>query len=353
VLAWLASFGIVPIPGPSRPETVQDDLGFRSVQLDEGDLASLDAAFPAIGRTRTPRARRKPSHSEREVVIVMGSPGSGKSTYAEHLRSAGAIRLNRDLRGKTVDGLLGELDQALGSGARTVVLDNTYPTRAARNGVIETAWHHGVPVRCVWRTTPDGTCEVNAVRRILEWLGRLPEPDELDRHGGPPALLAPRALHRYREQLEPPREDEGFVAVETVPFVVRHDPHAVRAALLFDPAALGVAAGVLRSARAEGQLLLCLGWAPAAPGGTEQELRDRARAGELELDGVALCRHPAGPPRCWCRKPLPGLAVQLLREHGVAIEKSRMLGLSPADRTLAAKLGIPVVEVKGGGGDTA
>jgi len=351
VLAWLASLGVEPIPGPSRPATVRDALGFRPVTLDDEDRRSMDAAFP-IGSLRVPRAQRRPPPSEREVMIVMGSPGSGKSTYAERLRASGAVRLNRDARGGTVDGLLAPLGRALADGARTVVLDNTYATRAARNGVIETAWAHRVSVRCVWMTTPDGTCEVNSVLRILDLLGRLPEPDELDRSGGPAALLAPRVLHRYREQLEPPRLDEGFVAVDAVPWAP-HEPDDRRrpTALLLDRSVLDTAPAALREARAGGRSLWCIGWTPGAAHGEEDRIRERARELDVVLDEVALCRHPAGPPRCWCRKPLPGLAVLLASRHGAPIANLQIVATSPADRTLAAKLGIEAVVVPSRGRD--
>ena len=55
----------------------------------------------------------------------------------------GWARLNRDARGGTLEDLLPALDALLAAGAERVVLDNTYPSRAARNAVIETAWAHG------------------------------------------------------------------------------------------------------------------------------------------------------------------------------------------------------------------
>lgn len=59
----------------------------------------------------------------------------------------------------------------------------------------------------------------------------------------------------------------------------------------------------------------------------------------------ALCPHPAGPPSCWCRPPLPGLPLAFARAHGVAPARARLLGVSPAHRTLAATLGAGFVPV--------
>jgi histidinol phosphatase-like enzyme len=53
----------------------------------------------------------------------------------------------------------------------------------------------------------------------------------------------------------------------------------------------------------------------------------------------ALCPHPAGPPTCWCRPPLPGLPLAFARAQGVDPSGSLLVGTGPAHRTLAATLG--------------
>jgi D-glycero-D-manno-heptose 1,7-bisphosphate phosphatase len=53
----------------------------------------------------------------------------------------------------------------------------------------------------------------------------------------------------------------------------------------------------------------------------------------------ALCPHPAGPPSCWCRPPLPGLPLAFAREHDVDPARSILIGAGPAHRTLATTLG--------------
>jgi hypothetical protein len=93
------------------------------------------------------------------------------------------------------------------------VLDNTYPTRAQRADVLAAARRHGAAVRCVWLDTSLEDAQVNAAARAYARLGRQPEPAELIR-GRDPVLLPPAALFRWRRELEPPGDDEGFVAIE-------------------------------------------------------------------------------------------------------------------------------------------
>jgi len=43
---------------------------------------------------------------------------------------------------------------------------------------------------------------------------------------------------------------------------------------------------------------------------------------------------------CWCRKPLPGLALALARAHGFDLSRSTHVGRGPADRGFAARTGM-------------
>ncbi len=47
-----------------------------------------------------------------------------------------------------------------------------------------------------------------------------------------------------------------------------------------------------------------------------------------------------GPARCWCRKPLPGLGVELIARHRLDPASSIYVGRDAADRTFAASLGV-------------
>ena len=149
----------------------------------------------------------------------MGIPGAGKSRVADEYVSRGYLRLNRDERGGSLRELAGALDEELSSGARRVVLDNTYLTRAARSYVIDVASRQGIPARCIWLDTPLAQAQVNLVERLLDRFGSLPSPEELRavarREQG---VHAPTSQMRTVRELEPPMADEGFAGVEHVPF---------------------------------------------------------------------------------------------------------------------------------------
>jgi len=365
-LAWLLDLDpcVVPIPGATRITTARAIGRTRDIVLTDRDRAALDERFPAGRMLRVPRSVRMPGPSATgEVVLVMGSPAAGKSTLATEYVARGYDRLNRDARGGRLSDLVRDLAAALSAGRRRFVLDNTYPSRAARNEVIECAWRFGVPVRCVWLGTPLAEAQVNAVNRLLEAHGALPTPDELRaRAKSDHRFLGPDALFRYERQLEPPSLDEGFTAIERPGFERRVHPGRVGRAILLEldeVVSTGVESSeivlvpgrheVLARRIAEGWRLLAIAWRPQLARGETTRVAVEAgleRARELltlPID-VAYCPHDAGPPICWCRKPLPGLALELFARHGIDAAASIVVGRAPADRTLADRLGATYVD---------
>jgi aryl-alcohol dehydrogenase-like predicted oxidoreductase/predicted kinase len=332
-LAWLLrlSPAIVAIPGATRPETARSAARAASLLLGERAAAALDREFD---RPETPK--RAAAREDGEVVVVMGIPGAGKTRIAQEYVGRGYLRLNRDERGGSLRELAAALDEALASGTRRVVLDNTYLTRASRSYVIEAANRHGVAARCVWLETPLAQAQVNLVQRILDRVGALPTPEELRALTREAGIHAPTSQMRTVRELEPPSADEGFAAVESIPFV---------------RATTGGHAGVFVAAGARWEDAPVEPGAPALlfewkPNGKVEDLAAEAARLAAHVSGpveTAICPHPGGPPTCWCRPPLPGLPLAFARVHGVDPSRSLLVGTGPAHRTLANTLGAQFV----------
>jgi diketogulonate reductase-like aldo/keto reductase len=348
-LAWILALSpiVVAIPGARRAETARSVAKAATLTLGARERAALDAAF-AAPRARRPTVARRPGA---EVVVVMGIPGAGKSRLAQEHVERGYVRLNRDERGGTLRGVAAALDEELSRGTRRLVLDNTYLTRASRHDVLGIAARHGATARCVWLDTPLAQAQVNLVERLLDRLGVLPEPEELKRLARrEPGLLAPTSQMRALRELEPPTDDEGFAAVDVVPFDRSPAPERTAAAVFVGAAALHATGWREAVERADpGAPHLVFDWLPA---GTAGDLADAAAA--LADDAAspvatAACTHPGGPPTCWCRPPLPGLPLAFARAHAADPSRSFLIGVSSAHRTLAATLGARYVPADGGG----
>jgi hypothetical protein len=158
-------------------------------------------------------------------------------------------------------------------------------------------------------------------------------------------VLAPMSQMRAARELEPPSADEGFAAVEQMPFA--RAPGKGRAGVFVAAAAL-LSPG-WEHALSEGDLAaphLVFDWNPE--GNATALAAGVARLPALVTEPVegALCPHAAGPPTCWCRPPLPGLPLAFARAHGVDVSQSVLIGVGPAHRTLATTLGARYVPVE-------
>jgi aryl-alcohol dehydrogenase-like predicted oxidoreductase/histidinol phosphatase-like enzyme len=369
-LAWIADLSpaLLPLPGATRLETARSIVRAQQLQLSDADRELLDARFQAAPLVRRAADARSPAATPTdagELILLMGLPGAGKSTFAKRLVDAGYARLNRDDRGGTLKKLLPALDRQLSAGHSKIVLDNTYVTRKSRAAVILAAAKHRLGVCCTWLDTSLDDAQVNAVERMIATHGRLLEPDEIRRAGKrDPNTFAPGAQFRALRELEPPDPSEGFSRIHAMGFVRARDHSFVNRAVIIwcdgvlwrsrsgervpvDDADTEVddeKAERLSRLEREGWRILGLSWQPEVGQGTKSREQVDAATAELRARlGVSLdlvyCTHPAGPPVCWCRKPLPGLGLILVHRHRLNAAASVYVGFGPQDPGLARKLG--------------
>ncbi|MFT3711485.1 MAG: aldo/keto reductase [Archangium sp.] len=307
-LAQLLSLSdnLAVLPGARRVETVQSCVKAASLKL---------SADPV------PVAR-----SAGKVTLLMGLQGSGKTSAVARAVAEGMTRLNRDDEGGTLEKLHQKIGPLLLQG-KSVVLDNTYVTRAQRGGAISVAAKHGADVHGVWHEIDGEQAQINIVLRMLEKYGRLLTPEELQR-GKTPEQLGPRGFQMTQRNLEPLGEDEGFASIQRVPFVRRPWPWKAERPALF--IGLEQQLDALPKEIPADWPRIVIGW---------KEL------GATLPDGFVngVCPHASGPPTCWCRPPFPGFVLFHARALGISFERSLFKTNTPSLMKLATALGIPVV----------
>jgi histidinol-phosphate phosphatase family protein len=305
-----------------------------------------------------------------EIVLVMGYPASGKSTWAEaHFKTH--RRINRDaLNNKTLEDLVPMAERALDEGA-PVVLDNTYGTRASRASLIALAKAKGVKARAVWLDATIEDAQYNAVERMVRKHGRLPSPDEIKTlTKKDPNTFGPSVLFRHRKVFEEPTVAEGFDAVEKTRFTRAAQPaHYTNKAVLLDydgtlrrtksgekyplaPDDVEVLPGrteVLKKYLAQGYKLLGVSNQSGVSKGTLTDEAARACFARtnalLGVDiAVSFCPHEPAPINCWCRKPMPGMGVAYIEAHQLDRASTVMVGDMTTDRTFAARAGLRFVD---------
>lgn len=136
-------------------------------------------------------AMRVPDVAGAGVVVMVGSPGSTKSTMARRIADKyGHLHLEQDQLGKRK--LEKAADAALQQG-QSIVVDATHRTRAHRARWAEVAAQHGCSCVVVWMR-----CE----KSLAKYLNEL-----RDKAGG---RVAPVALHTYYKRLEEP-DDSALI----------------------------------------------------------------------------------------------------------------------------------------------
>lgn len=354
-LAWLCTTGpnVIPVVGATRVASAMEIGPVAGLVLSERALAELDRGLP-------PRV-----HGD-AIVLLAGPPASGKTGRVGTYVDRGFARLNRDERGGTLAGLVPPLRDGLAQGRRRWILDNTFPTRESRRAFVEAGREAGVPVHCLTVRIELGDALQNAVLRMLDRRGRLLSPEEMKAETDP-NLFPPLAIHRWFQTAEPATLAEGFARVEEIPFVRR--PGGTQRALLLDldgtvrrtttgapyprhPDEVELLPGraeTLRRYHDEGWLLLGVSnQSGIARGDVDAATVAACFARTEALLGVPLpvrwCPHPAGAIRCWCRKPMPGLALTWIVEHDLNRAACRFVGDMATDRECAGYLGVPYID---------
>ncbi len=318
----------------------------------------------------TPTAARSAPPVAQEVVLIGGYPASGKSTHARSFVERGYYRLNRDDIGGAMDRLLGPLEELLDTG-KAVVLDNLYATRESRAEFIKIARRRDIPIRFLLMDTSLEDAQFNASLRMMEKCGRLLHPDDHKQaaYKKDAGLFPVFVIYKYRKDFEQPTTAEGFAAVETVAFQRRFPADWTNKAIICDiDGTLRTTTGSekyptkpsevkafpergekLRQLQNQGYILVgASNQSGIAKGKVSRENAEACFAEtqnqlRVKFETILYCPHSVPPLACYCRKPNPGLGVQLMWTYKLDPKQCICVGDLGTDRSFAERCGFQFV----------
>jgi len=297
------------------------------------------------------------------VAIVLGFPASGKTTTTQMLVDKKYFRLNRDVEGGSVIGLLPVLEEQLKAG-KNVVLDNLFATEASRQPFIAAAKKHGATIDCHWMQTSIEDAQLNYCLRSMRKYNKV-----LESYKGDPNIFPPAVIFKYRKEFQKPTTKEGFDSVVKIPFIRVWDDTYCNKALILDY---------------DGTLRECVGGNGKYPVEQSQVklLPNRTKKiDEFKNNGFVICgasnqsgvakKHlssetavelfqytnkllehdidfkfdPSGVPpiRSWSRKPVTGMGAHFIEKYKLNPSKCIMVGDLKEDETFASRCGFQFI----------
>ena len=310
------------------------------------------------------------TNTKQEVVMILGYPASGKTSECKSLIQQNYTNLNRDKTGGSIADLVPRLEDAL-LNKQSVVLDNLFPNPNIRKPFLDIARKYNVPCRAIVMTTSIEDAQINALNRMWDNYNQIFYSSE-DIKNHPKAkkdssVFPVAVFYKYRKEYVVPEMSEGFVSIEKIKFLrdwskCKGWTGKNKALILDSDGTLRTCKGnkeypihpneieilpnrteVLKDHLSQGYMLLGVSNQSGVAKGdmTHQECQECFDETNRLL-GVDIEHHfsPAKVPPIvtYCRKPLSGIGVHLIRKYNLNPTDCIYVGDMTVDKSFAERL---------------
>ena len=151
----------------TKVQFIHTDVFFLGIQ--NKDFAKIESAEHPMTKWVSKKVYeiQQLSSSKKHLVIMVGSPASGKSYYSQKLENTGFLRINKDTM-KTDKMIFKVFNEGIKDG-RNIVIDNTNPTKEVREKFITAAKKASYYVSIVWMNFPISVVEYLDNYRIAKY----------------------------------------------------------------------------------------------------------------------------------------------------------------------------------------
>lgn len=306
----------------------------------------------------------------KEIVLVIGYPASGKSTYALN-NFPTHHRVNRDILGGKIAGLVPYIEKKIEEGVTSFVLDNTHVSVGSRKLFVDLAKKHKFSIRCHWMHTSAEDAQFNACLRMVKKYGKVLDDAEMviARKAGDPNIFPVNVIFSYRKSFEAPTYAEGYDEIVAVPFKRTFSKEYVNKALILDYD------GTLRDTFSGNNYPREISDIKILPGRTQ--ILDAWKRDGYHLLGVSnqsgvhkgiltkdqvttifektnellghdidyrFCPHASGALSCYCRKPGTGFGAEFIEKYKLNPSACTFVGDLGTDRSFAERCGFAYIE---------
>jgi HAD superfamily hydrolase (TIGR01662 family) len=321
-----------------------------------------------------------------KIIVIVGFPASGKSTYAKKMLakySKNGIILSRDTLGGAITDILPKLKELLESKNKyKIIIDNTNITEDTRKPFITLAQKANVPIEAHYIVNTIEDSQVKTLHRMFDRYKHLYMTGKAEKNTEAhkdPNVFPPATLFSMRKKIEIPKLEEGFTKiikinapsikwdgrkyrnkavffdidgtlrytehlknkypilpeeVEPIKFISLEEQRKKLKALQINKyKLLGISnqSGISKGVVSENQVIACMNKTREMLGLTEKELN------------ISYCPHNAFPLTCYCRKPQVGQVISFVETLKLNPSKCILVGDRKTDETTANRMGIQFI----------
>lgn len=301
----------------------------------------------------------------KDIILMVGLPGSGKSTYVEKYEKTGYTILSMDKNTMTSSFDTHSINLQIKKGNNKIVIDNTNITKDIRKIFINYAMSNNLTIGIHWINTSKEDCLINSLHRMYKNYGQIFMHISDIKNANvkqEPNSFVLSAIFNMSKTFEKPTNDECDIEITkfnriddwnytnkaifidldgTVRESVGEQPYPIKKS---DIKILTNSENILKEYKKDGYMIIAVTNQSAVSKGilSKNDVIDLINEtnnmlGDV-IDDYYYCPHLPPKETCYCRKPQSGMGIYMMHKYKLNLNSCIMVGDSTSDKTFANRL---------------